>query len=60
MCVTVGFCVEDIYIPLHPLFIRGESTQTEPLLPPYISEKRTTYSCVEIKLLHSHHMKLDF
>jgi hypothetical protein len=44
----VGFCVEAIDAP-PPLFIRGESYQTEPLLPPHISDKRTTYSRVEIK-----------
>jgi hypothetical protein len=48
-----------LFIPLHPLFIHGESHQKEPPLLPYIFEKRTTYLWVEIKLLHSHHMKLD-
>ena len=46
--------------PLHPLFIRRESHQKVYHSYYTLSEKRTTYPCVEIKSFHSYHMKLDF
>ena len=48
-----------LYIPLHLIFIHGESHQTKPTLPTYHFWERTTYSCVEAKIFHSYHMNLD-
>ena len=59
LCVTVRFCVKSIYIPLHPLFIRGESHNNMPTLPTYFFWERTTYTCFEVKIFHSNHINFD-